>query len=242
MASAGNRRLVVGVHPVLELLAARGRDVVQIFASHDDVLAQARSLGVPAERRQPAELDVLAPGLRHQGAVALVGEYPYVDPDELCAPSRGTPLVLALDSVTDPQNLGALVRSAHVLGASGVVIPQDRAARVTPAVVRASAGATEHTAIASVVNLVRTLEAFKQRGLWIVGAVAGGEGVRLPWQIDFREPTVIVIGAEGPGLRRLTRKVCDLHVMVPMAGRVGSLNAAAAGAILLYEAARQRGA
>src|SRR5262249_9441069 len=115
MAPSDNRRLVVGVHPVLEVLAARGREVVQVFASHEGVLPQARTLGVPAERRQPAELDALAEGLRHQGAVALVGEYPYVDADALAARAAGAPLVLALDSVTDPQNLGALVRSAHVL-------------------------------------------------------------------------------------------------------------------------------
>ncbi|HJZ85942.1 MAG TPA: 23S rRNA (guanosine(2251)-2'-O)-methyltransferase RlmB [Polyangia bacterium] len=233
-------RLLYGVHPVLEALAARRREVSAVYTSEDAVEKQARTLGVPCERRTRPELDALAgPGVRHQGAIAVVGEYPYATVEAVVA-AVTPPLVLALDSVTDPQNLGALVRSAHMLGAGGVIVPKDRAAQVTPAVVRASAGASEHTKIASVTNLARTLEELKERGLWIVGAVAGGAEAPLPWQVDFRTPTALVIGSESTGLRRLVRKICDLSVRIPTLGQVGSLSAAAAGAVLLYEAARQR--
>jgi 23S rRNA (guanosine2251-2'-O)-methyltransferase len=228
-------RLVFGLHPVLEAMTARRREVSLVYTSEDNVEKQARVSNVPCERRTKQELDEIAgPGARHQGAIAVVGEYPYVAVEDI-SPS----LVLALDSVTDPQNFGALVRSAHVLGADGVVVPKDRAAQVTPAVVRASAGATEHVKIAQVTNLVRALEELKERGSWIVGAVA--QGGKQPWELDLKEPSVIVVGAEATGIRRLVAKVCDLHVTIPMvAGGVGSLNVSAAGAVLLYEARRQR--
>jgi len=148
------------------------------------------------------------------------------------------PLLLVLDGVQDPQNLGALVRSAHVLGADGVLIPRHRAAPVTPAVVKASAGATEHTPIAQVTNVARTLEELKERGIWIVGASALGG--RLPSEIDLTVPVALVLGSEGKGVRPLVLRACDLLVRIPMAGRVASLNVSVAGAILLYETVRQR--
>jgi 23S rRNA (guanosine2251-2'-O)-methyltransferase len=235
-------RLIYGQHPVMEALAARRKDVRLIYTSEEAIVTLARLALVPCEERSKAELDEIAgPGARHQGAIAVMGDYPYVDALDLVDSPQ--PLLLALDGVTDPQNLGALVRSANVLGAHGVIVPKDRSAQVTPAVVRASAGATEHMRIAQVTNLARTLEQLKENGLWIVGAVAGGEAAaQPPWKVDFRQPTAIAIGAEGTGLRRLTAKICDLHVMIPMARGVGSLNASAAGAVLLYEAARQRAA
>src|SRR5262249_15877203 len=193
--------------PVLEALAARRREVSAVYTSEDAVEKQARTLGVPCERRTRPELDALAgPGVRHQGAIAVVGEYPYATVEAVVA-AVTPPLVLALDSVTDPQNLGALVRSAHMLGAGGVIVPKDRAAQVTPAVVRASAGAREHTKIASVTNLARTLEELKERGLWIVGAVAGGAGAPLPWQGGFRPPPPPLIGSGGTGPRRRGAKI-----------------------------------
>jgi 23S rRNA (guanosine2251-2'-O)-methyltransferase len=177
----------------------------------------------------------------HQGVVAITGEYPYAQLDEILnvAGRAGVPpLVLVLDSVQDPQNLGALVRTAHVVGAHGIVIPKDRAVGVTPVVVKASAGATEHMKIAQVVNVARALEELKAAGLWVVGAVAaGGEP---PWKIDYTGPCALVLGAEGKGIRPLVLRGCDLLVRIPMAGQVASLNVGAAGAMLLYEAARQR--
>jgi 23S rRNA (guanosine2251-2'-O)-methyltransferase len=153
--------------------------------------------------------------------------------------------------VQDPHNLGALVRSAHVLGAHGVIVPKDRAAQVTPAVVKTSAGATEHMAIAQVVNLTRALEELKQEGLWIAGACfddGQGQGqskakaskIQPPWEVDLTGPIALVIGAEGKGIRPLVERTCDLRIEIPMVAGVSSLNASAAGAVLLYEARRQR--
>ena len=149
------------------------------------------------------------------------------------------PLILVLDSVQDPQNLGALVRTAHVSGVHGIVIPKDRAVGVTPAVVKTAAGATEHVKIATVVNIARALEELKEAHVWVAGAVAAG-GSKAPWEIDFRVPIALVLGAEGKGIRPLVLRGCDLLVKIPMFGKVASLNVGAAGAMLLYEVARQR--
>jgi 23S rRNA (guanosine2251-2'-O)-methyltransferase len=205
----------------------------------------AKAVRVSPVLRSRDELDALAEGGNHQGVVAVVGEYRYATLDGLLARALGgesdgarRPLILVLDGVQDPQNLGAIVRTAHVAGAHGVVIPKDRAVGVTSAAVKASAGATEHLAIAQVVNVARALEELKAAGLWTVGAVAGGG--QPPWRVDLREATALVLGAEGKGIRPLVRRHCDLLVEIPMAGQVASLNVAAAGAMLLYEAVRQR--
>jgi 23S rRNA (guanosine2251-2'-O)-methyltransferase len=246
-------RLVYGLRPVEELLRSR-REVALLYVAEAErssppspALAQlattAKQAGVAVTPRPRAELDALVEGKPHQGAVAVAGDFRYLEPEDLVARITArldVPLVLVLDGVQDPQNLGALVRSAHVLGAHGVILPRDRAASVTAAVVKASAGATEHTAIAQCVNVTRTLEQLKAAGIWTVGAVADEAGATDPWQIDFTAPTAIVLGAEGKGLRPLVARTCDLRVRIPMAGQVASLNVAAAGAILLYEAARQR--
>jgi 23S rRNA (guanosine2251-2'-O)-methyltransferase len=239
-------RHLYGVHPVREALKA-GR-VESVFIAEGDNSPALRPLIEEAQRspaqvlfRPRAVLDQLSRGAPHQGVVAIAGEYPYVALEDLLESSLKAPrppLILVLDSVQDPQNLGALVRTAHVAGADGVVIPKDRAVAVTPAVVKASAGATEHTRIAQVVNVARALEQIKEAGLWIAGAVAAG-GVE-PWKVDLGAPTALVLGAEGKGIRPLVLRGCDLLVRIPMVGKVASLNVAAAGAILLYEALRQR--
>lgn len=242
-------RLVYGVHPVEELLRSRGKEVSLLYLAEGDASPPLRALADSARRARVlveslprAELDALCGGGVHQGVAAVAGELRYPDPHQLLDEvlARGEePLLLVLDSVQDPQNLGALVRSAHVLGAHGVVLPRDRAAHVTPSVVKASAGATEHLPIAVCVNLARTLDELKERGVWIAGAVAGGEA-RAPWALDLAGPLALVLGAEGKGLRPLVRKSCDLLVEIPMVGQVASLNVSAAGAVLLYEALRQR--
>lgn len=240
-------RVVYGLRPVEELLRSGG-EVAVVYLAAGERSPALRAIAESASRRKIAieerpreELEALTAGGVHQGALAIAGDFEYVEPEDVmaAATSRGeSPLILVLDSVTDPQNLGALVRSAHVLGAHGVVIPKDRAARVTPAAVKASAGATEHVPIALCTNLVRTLENFKEAGLWAVGALAEGGGD--PWTVDFVQPTALVLGAEGSGLRPLVARACDLRVRIPMKGQVASLNVSAAGAVLLYEAARQR--
>jgi 23S rRNA (guanosine2251-2'-O)-methyltransferase len=238
-------RVVYGLRPVEELLRARRGEIAAVYFADGDrtpmvvaLAALAKAHGVHAEVRARSEIEALAPGAVHQGVVAVVGDFQYVELSDLLAPRDEPPLILVLDGIQDPHNLGALVRSAHVLGAHGVVIPRDRAAQVTPAVVKASAGATEHTPIARVTNITRALEELKEAGLWIVGAVAdGGDD---PWRIDLTGAIAVVLGAEGSGVRPLVARTCDLRVRIPMAGQVASLNVSAAGAVLLYEATRQR--
>lgn len=233
-------RHLLGPHAVLEAL--RGRADVSVVYVEDgrqvgDLagLARARQVDVIVRSRQA--LDALAGAGRHQGVVAVAGEYAYAELEDLIGGGRKPALLLVLDGVQDPHNLGALVRSACVLGAGGVVIPRDRAAKVTPAVVRASAGATEHMRIANVVNVARAIDDLKKRGLFAVAAVM--EGGRPPWEVDMTEPTAIVVGGEAKGVRRLVAERCDLRVTIP-AGPITALNASVAGALLLYEARRQR--
>ncbi len=248
-------RRVHGVGPVRELVRARPRSIRVLFVAAEradargkdpvaELVAAAAAAGVAIERRTLRGLDALCePGSRHQGVVAVTGELAYASLDDLVAAAGGAPpLVVVLDGVQDPHNLGAIVRSAHVLGAHGVVIPEHRAAAVTPAVTKASAGATELVAIARVPNVVRALEELKAAGLWSC-AVAAAPGARPIAQLDLRGPLAVVLGAEGSGVRPLVARTCDLHAVIPMAGDgVGSLNVSVAAGIALYEIARQRAA
>jgi 23S rRNA (guanosine2251-2'-O)-methyltransferase len=239
-------RRVYGVHPVEE--AIKSARVHALFLSeergpaHASLVKLAHERGLTPLYRPRAALDALVPGCQHQGAVALAGDYVYAELEQIlhaAQPAERAPLVLVLDRIQDPQNLGALVRSAHVAGVDGVVIPRDHAAAVTHTVVKASAGATEHTRIARVTNVARTLEELKAAGLWVVGATAAGDA-KPPWEVDLTVPVAIVLGAEGKGVRPLVLRGCDLRVQVPMIGRVASYNVSAAGAMLLYETLRQR--
>ena len=181
------------------------------------------------------ELERLCGSPEHQGLVAEVDPYPYADAADLLAPEDA--LVVALDQVQDPQNLGAICRSAEAAGA-GIVIPERGGADVTPAVCRASAGAVEHLAIARVRNLADFLRDAKRAGAWIYGADAAAE--KPYWQPDYRGRAVVVLGSEGKGLRPRVRSACDELVSVPLRGRIASLNVSAAAAVLLYEIVRQR--
>ena len=185
-----------------------------------------------------SELARLAGSPDHQGVVAEVDPYPYADPDSLL--DRPDALVVALDQVQDPRNLGAVVRSAEAIGASGLVIPSRRSAAVTAAACKASAGAVEHLPVARVSNLADWLARAKDSGAWVYGAEASAP---VPYaQADLSGNVVLVLGSEGRGLRRRVSETCDLLVSIPVRGRVGSLNVSAAAAVLLFEAARQRGA
>jgi 23S rRNA (guanosine2251-2'-O)-methyltransferase len=240
-------RLVYGANPVRELLRARAASVQVVYLAAGDTGPALRDIArmckerqVGFEERDRAELDALAGGdARHQGVVAVAGELDYADLDQLLDDLEGrTPLLVVLDGVQDPRNLGAIVRSAHALGADGVVVAKDRAAPVTAAAVKASAGATELTPIARVTNLVRALETLKERGLWTVGAVV--TPAPPPTALDLRGPVALVVGAEAKGLRPLVLRACDHKVQIPMAGGLASLNVSVAAGILLYEARRQR--
>lgn len=245
------KRIVYGANPVRELLMARAASVQVVYLAAGDTGPALRELvrmckdrQVGFEERERHELDALAGAeARHQGAVAIAGELEYADLDQLLDDldeAGKTPLLVVLDGVQDPRNLGAIVRSAHGLGAHGIVVAKDRAAPVTAVAVKASAGATELTPIARVTNIVRALETMKERGIWTVGAVVGG-GAVAPAAVDLRGPIALVLGAEAKGLRPLVLRACDHRVEIPMAGKVGSLNVSVAAGILLYEAVRQRG-
>jgi 23S rRNA (guanosine2251-2'-O)-methyltransferase len=258
-AEGANRSLILaGRHPVLEALRSRARPIEEVLVEaeardrHADILAVARQRGVRCGRVPRAALTALAGSSHHQGVVARVAPREYADLEDLLAipATRGEPaLFLALDQVQDPGNVGNLLRTAEALGVHGALVPRHQAAGLTPHVVRAASGALEYLPVARVGNLGQALERLKQEGCWIVGAVAepgGGRGdqatgrPQTPWEADLRGPLALVLGSEGRGLRSLVSRTCDLLVRIPLPGRVGSLNVAAAGAALLYEVRRQR--
>ena len=246
-------RCVYGVGPVREVIARRASNVRVVWVdpqragkSSGDAVAQivtaARAAGVRVEDRDRAQLERAAgEGARHQGVVAWLGAFAYAEVDELVAASEGPALLVVLDGVEDPRNLGAILRSAYLLGAGGVIIPEHRAAQVTAVVAKASAGASELVPIAQVGNLVRALGELRELGLWRV-AVHAAEGAVPIDQIDGKLALALVLGAEGTGMRRLTREHCDLVVRLPMLGAVASLNVSVAAGVVLYEVLRQRAA
>ena len=241
-------RVVFGVRPVEELVRARAKAVQVVYVADgyrsteiDSAVQAAKERGVAVEFRPRQLVADLAGNVVHQGLVAITGDFPYSTLEEIlgAAKSRGEPpLVVLLDGITDPHNLGAIVRSVEVLGAHGVVIPAHRAAPVTPAAVKASAGATERVRIAQVTNLLRAVDALRTKGVRVLGAGAG-EGERLD-ATDLRGPIGLVVGAEGKGMREAVGRRCDGLFHIPQRGAVSSLNASVAAAIALYEAARQR--
>jgi 23S rRNA (guanosine2251-2'-O)-methyltransferase len=188
------------------------------------------------------KLDRMGGEVNHQGLAAEVSGYPYSDLPvllDVASMRNEPPLLLLLDHLQDPQNLGSLLRSAEATGLHGVLIPRRRAAGVTPAVVRASAGAAEHVHIVQVTNVVRAMEWLKAYGVWLAGLDAVPDA-QLYTDADLSGPLGLVVGSEGAGLSRLVREICDFLVRIPMQGQVGSLNAAVAGAVVLYEVRRQR--
>ncbi len=244
-----SKRIVYGQNPVRELVSARANQVQVVYLAGGDrgpALKTIRDLcaqrRVSVEERDNEELDALAGSdARHQGVIAITGELPIVDLEQILEDLEDyprAPLLVVVDSVQDPQNFGAIVRSAHVLGAHAVITAKDRAAPITAATVKASAGATEHVPIARVTNLVRALEQMKESGIWTVGAVSD-DGVD-PATVDLTSGIALVVGAEGKGLRPLVARSCDHRVKIPMLGKVASLNVSVATGILLYEVARQR--
>jgi 23S rRNA (guanosine2251-2'-O)-methyltransferase len=203
----------------------------------------ARRQHVPVQMLDRRALDRIADTDRHQNVAAEVLDYDYADLDDLLkvANQRGEPpLLVLLDQLQDPQNLGTLIRTAEAVGAHGVVLPRHRAVGVTPAVERASAGAIEHLLVAEVTNLNRAVDDLKEQGVWIVGLDA--EGKHDLADVDAAIPLGLVVGSEGKGISRLLREKCDFLVRLPMRGKVGSLNAAVAGSIVLYDLFRRRSA
>jgi 23S rRNA (guanosine2251-2'-O)-methyltransferase len=229
--------LVYGRRPVRE--AIRGpREVLELWATERALRAEPwlQDSGVRVHVKPERELNAAVGTQDHQGVVARVEPYRYADAHELAA--GAAPLLAVLDSVTDPRNLGAVIRSADGAGADGVVLPAHNSARVTPVVARASAGAVEHVPVAVVKNLARYLGEIKGPHVWIWAAA--GEAETSMWEAELSGGAVFVLGAEGKGLRPLVRKTCDDAVAIPLRGNVESLNVSVAAALLLYEARRQR--
>ena len=242
--------LLYGRNAVREALRAQRRTFQRLLVSSGaqeagtlgEVVKLAEKIGVPVERVDRHDLDRRLREANHQGVALECSDYPYVDLEECLslADERGEPaLLLMLDHLQDPQTVGTLLRTAEVVGAHGVIIPGRRAAEVTPAVVNASSGATEHLRIAVVGNLAQTIAETQKAGVWVVG-VEDDEGAQDYDRADLDMPLALVVGAEGPGLARLTRERCDFLVRLPMAGQIASLNAAVAGSIVLYDAWRIR--
>lgn len=240
--------VVAGPRAALEVLRAGKRTVRRLIlarqeagATIETIRALARTRQVPVETWPREDLDRVVHGATHQGLLLEVGPFPYAEADGLVvqAPAGPAPrFLLALDGIQDPQNLGAIIRSAEAAGVDGCILPRDRATGVTAAAVRASAGATEHLPIAQVTNLATFLEFAKSHGLWVVGTdSAGGRDL---FAADLTDPLVLVIGGEERGLRHLTKCRCDLIVHIPSRGKVASLNASAAAAVCLFEVSRQR--
>lgn len=232
------QEIIYGVRPVIEALHSRRREVLEVLDSvgNGEISAAATERGAPVERVPRHRVEELVHGAAHQGVAARVGPYPYSGLAEILA--APDPLVVVLDGVTDPRNLGAVLRAADGAGAGGVVIPKDRAVGVTAAAVKASAGASEHVRVARETNLRRSVDRMKHADLWVYAAEVGGT---LYTEVDLAGPLALVLGSEGRGVRRLVREGCDGAVSVPMLGAVGSLNVSVAAAILLYEARRRRG-
>lgn len=244
--------MLYGLHPVEEALKAGRRRFDHVLVAHerDDarlarLVAECREAGVRVRQESRDQLTQLAGTPAHQGVVALVRPQEFLSIEDLYEPPAALPgaprsgrLVLAIDGVEDPQNLGALLRVADGAGVDGVILTERRSAPLSPVAVKASAGAAEHLRIARVVNLVRALEDLKRRNLWIIGL--DERGTEDYDRFDFTGDCVLVLGREGAGLHDLVRRTCDHLLRIPMAGGVSSLNVSAAGAVVLYEAFRQR--
>jgi 23S rRNA (guanosine2251-2'-O)-methyltransferase len=238
--------ILYGRNPVREALRA-GRPARKLVVAEGldeeprlrEILELAAARGIPIEPAPRRRLDDIAHSEHHQGVAGYFHGRPPFRLEDVLVSLHPPALLLVLDGVQDPQNLGALIRSAEAVGADAVIAPAHRAAGLTPAAVKASAGASEHLPFLIVPNLAQALAKIGEAGIWRVGLAAEAE--ERYDRVDYLEPTAIVIGGEGEGLRQLTRKSCDRLVALPMVGHVASLNAAAAGAAILYEAFRQRG-
>lgn len=248
MRPAEQTDLIWGRHPVDEALRS-GRAVKRLYLARGlrpaeglaQTLALAQERGVIIEEMDRSHLDLLTGTSRHQGIAARVSPLPPADVQDildLAARRQEPPLILALDSVQDPQNLGTLLRTAEAVGAHGVILPKHRAAGITGAVVKASAGAAQWLTVAEVTNLVRALRELKEKGVWVMGLDM--EGTIAYDEVDASLPLVLVVGSESRGLGRLVREQCDFVARLPMRGHVESLNAAVAGSIVLYQLWRQR--
>ena len=240
--------ILYGIHSVLEALKAGRRQIFALYVTKDKVskrlskvVGAAEALNVPVKSINPAQLESMSGSDHHQGIGAVVSPYPLVGIADIVGRAESVAadcFLLLLDNVIDPHNLGALVRTALCAGIGGIVIPKDRSALPTPAVSKASAGALEHVSLVRVTNMVNTINVLKKKGLWIAGLdIAAKRSIYLS---DLSGSIAIVIGGEEKGMRPLVKKQCDILMSIPQSSRINSLNASVAGAVVMYEAFRQR--
>ena len=239
--------LIAGRNPVIEALrsGAAVEKIVILYGVRGTAIEKIRQLarqnGVQCVEVNKQKFRELVSDTTTQGVVAIVGTKEYVSPDAILnvAKERNEPaFLLVLDEIQDPQNLGAIIRTAECAGAHGVIIPKHHSTTVNQTVTKTSAGASEHMPIAKVTNIATTLDELKHQGLWIVGADV--EGSRLYYEVDYKTPVALVIGNEGEGMRRLVKEKCDFLVKIPLRGKIGSLNASVAAALVMYEVVRAR--
>jgi 23S rRNA (guanosine2251-2'-O)-methyltransferase len=237
---------IYGINAVTEALKARGRAFqwLGMAKERNDIrmqrmIEECRKLGVPVKYLSRVELDQMAGNAAHQGVVAVTSAKQYSDLDDVVGAKRGRySLIVVLDGVEDPHNLGAVLRTADAAGADGVIIPERRAAPITGTVTKASSGASEYLPIARVTNIARTVEELKDRNIWTVGL--DERGPQTYDALDYNMDCALVLGSEGKGLHDLVKKKCDFLVAIPMLGKVPSLNVSVAGAVVMYEMVRQR--
>jgi len=237
---------VAGRNPVLEILKT-DKEIDKLYILKGDlqgsinkIIGIARDKNIVIQEVDKNKLDSMGGGSNHQGVVALVTSYKYAEADDILekAKARGQdPFVIILDGIEDPHNLGAIIRTAECAGVHGIIIPKRRSATVNQTVYKSSAGAVEHMLVAKVNNINNEIESLKEKGLWIFGADV--EGSALHFKTDLKGPIALVIGSEGKGLSRLTKEKCDVLVKIPMTGKISSLNASNAAAVLIYEVVRQ---
>lgn len=241
---------IYGRRPVLEALRAGRREIWEVIVPSgpatdevEEMISIARARRVPVRAAQRGECDRILGQVNHQCCAVKAGGYPYVAPEEIYDAAEADPeaIVLLLDHLEDPQNVGSLLRTAEACGVCGVILPEDRGVLVTPTVVRASVGASEHLKIAHVVNLAQAMKELKERNVWLTG-LDMTENAKPFTEVDFRGRCGIVVGSEGNGLGSLVGKTCDFIGYIPMMGQVESLNAGVAGALAMYEAVRQKAA
>jgi 23S rRNA (guanosine2251-2'-O)-methyltransferase len=238
--------IIEGRNPVIEILKS-GRDVDKILIAKGNkegsihkIIAMAKERKIPVQEVDRRKLDQMAESDNHQGVMAYVAAYEYGDLNAIldnAEESGQTPFVIICDEINDPHNLGSILRTANATGAHAVVIPKRRSVGLTAVVAKTSAGAVEYTPVCKVTNLVQTMKALKERGIWIVGADMEGE--HFHYDQDMKGKLAIVVGSEGKGMSRLVKETCDFLVRIPMLGEVTSLNASVAASVLMYEAVRQ---
>ncbi len=238
---------IEGRNPVMEALRA-GREIDKILIAKGTkggslikILGKAKDKGIPVQYVERQKIDEMSESNAHQGIVAIVAAHKYVHFEDIIESANNSgkdPFILILDKITDPHNLGSIIRTADAVGADGIIIPKRHSVGLTAVVAKGSAGAIEYVPVAKVSNIAQTIDRIKEKGIWVAGAHTDGE--KEHYNTDLKGPLALVIGSEGEGISRLIKEKCDFLVRLPMVGKISSLNASVAAAVLMYEVFRQR--